>query len=306
MANSSTKTTEGKKVYLYRANTATASMSATQYLNSDRYRLGVGNATSTVNTTALTSSIPIDNGTVLSAGTQTMTGSAGGDNSTDNTTTYKVGAGLTDAKSQNLIANGTSASKTWTVAALSTNATATSFIGHWLYIKDATALAKFKTSGTCVEMRVGSDTSNYYSLTWTAASLAVGWNWLSSAEAALNSYTMTGTVSGNIDTLVYIITTNNSTDTFVAGDVLFDLLRQWTITEAKLAYVSGFPSLNMTNLEATTRMLVSSTQAVGYDINGLVLQNRDTSPLTTDAHTFTAESKSSTDEFVFIAVDRIL
>ena len=40
-----------------------------------------------------------------------LTGSSGGDNSTDNTDTYKEGAGNVDVTSQNLIANDTSATK---------------------------------------------------------------------------------------------------------------------------------------------------------------------------------------------------
>ena len=284
MANGSVKTTNGKRVLLYRGYTPTGSLSATQYLPPDRFRLGIDNATPTISTTTVDDSIPIDNGTVLSNGTQTMTGSAGGDNSTNNTTTFKSGGGLSDDTSQNLIANGTSVSKTWTVTALTTNATATSPIGHWLYIKDATALAKIVS----VEARVGSDTSNYYSQTWLVAVLTTGWNWLSSNVTALNALTQTGTPAGNLDTLVYIITTNNAADAFVAGDVLFDLLRQWVEADAKQAYVTGFPSLNMTTLEATTRALISSTQAVGYDVNAIVLQNQDASPLTTDAHVFTA------------------
>lgn len=306
MVNGSVKTLNGKKVYLYRANTANASLSSTEYLVPDRYRIGTNNTSPSINAASVDNSIPIDNGTVLSNGTQTMTGSLGGDNTTNNVSVYKEGAGATDNTSQNLIANGTSAIKTWTISALTSNATATSFIGQWLYIKDATALAKFATSGTAIEMRVGSDTSNYYYKQWTASQLSIGWNWLSSITTALNELSVTGVPSGNLDTLVIIIYTNNSSDTFVAGDVCYDLLRQWVEADAKLSFVAGYPSLDMTKLEATTRILLSSTQAAGFNMNAAAIQNRDTSPLTTDIHVFTEESKSLTDEYVLVSVDRVL
>ena len=122
-------------------------------------------------------------------------------------------------------------------------------IGVWLYIKDATALAKFKTSGTAFELRVGSDTSNYYSKTMTAANLAVGWNWIQSGTTNLEDLTETGTVSGDLDTYVVVITTNNATDEFAAGDVIIDLLRQWQTSDLTKAYISGYPSIDETNFE---------------------------------------------------------
>lgn len=245
---------------------------------------------------------------MLDNGDNQLTGSSGGDNSTDNSTTYKPGAGLSDNKSQNLIANGTNATKIWTIAnlaALGSNASGTQPFGLWLYIKDATALAKFKSSGTCVEIKLGSDASNYYSKTWTAADLATGWNWLTSNTTNLNALTETGTVSGNIDTFIIEITTNLSTDTFVAGDVLYDLLRQWATSDLVKNFESGYPSLDETNFEVQMRGQLTATQANGFDLNGFGLFNTDGTVLMHSEDTFTAESKSDTDVFTFIVVDRL-
>ena len=63
---------------------------------------------------------------------------------------------------------GTNVLKIWTIADLSslgTNITQTQFFGLWIFIKDSTALAKFKSSGTALEIKLGSDTGNYFSLT---------------------------------------------------------------------------------------------------------------------------------------------
>lgn len=306
MANGSTNTIEKKKIYLYRGNTQNGSLSSTQYLPPDRYRVGINEtATPTVTTTTLAYEIPVDNGTINDNGDNVLTGSLGGDNSTDNTTTYKVGGGQTDNTSQNLIANGTNQTKAWAREPVTNAFLSTSRIGFWFYVKDSTTYAKFLTSGWCLALRVGSDSSNYYEKQWTNTSFTTGWNWMSPGVVS-SGMTTTGTPTGTLDYMQILIRTNNSTDTFVAGDVLYDLCRQWTDTQSKLAYVSGYPTLNMSLLQATTRILIGASQAVGYDINALILQNRDTSELTTDAHVFTAESKSATDEFVFVIEDRIL
>jgi len=206
MANDSIKTTKGKNVMLYRAYTENADLSSTEYLAPSKAKLGINNGTPLIADTNIDYPIPYANGTVNDDGSNTLTGSSGGDNSTDNTTTYKLGAGTSDNTAQNLIANNTSATKIWTISDLSsagTNITITEPFAIWFYIKDSTALAKFKSSGTCLEIKLGSDSSNYYSQTWTVADLAVGWNWITSNLTNVEDLTETGTVSGNVDTFYY-------------------------------------------------------------------------------------------------------
>ena len=130
------------------------------------YKVGIGSTDPTVSDTDLTVAVPISDGTTNDDGSNTLTGSSGGDNSTNNTTTFKQGGGNTDVTAQNLISNGTSATKTWTIANLAaagTVITATEPFGLWLYIADATTLAYFKDSGTAVQIRLGSEINNYYS-----------------------------------------------------------------------------------------------------------------------------------------------
>ena len=253
--------------------------------------------------------VPIDDGTPNDNGNNTLTGSSGGDNTTDNTTTFKEGAGLSDVTSQNLIANNGNVTKIWTISDLSslgTNITGTSPFGLWFYINDAADLAKFLTSGTALEIKLGSDSSNYFSKTFAVSTLATGWNWITSNTVAVNALTETGTVSGNIDTFIIEVITNNATDTFIAGDVLYDLLRQWVSADLFKDMVSGFPTVDVTNLEATSRILLGASQANGFDINGEAIFNKDTAELIISEATFTAESKSSNDEFAWVVVDRLL
>ena len=152
---------------------------------------------------------------------------------------------MSDDTAQNLIANNTNATKIWTIADLSslgTNITQTQPFGLWIFIKDTTTLAKFITSGTALEIKLGSDSSNYFSFTVTAANLATGFNWITSNTVNVEDLTETGTVSGNVDTFIIEITTNNATDTFVAGDVVYDLLRQWAPSDLVKNMETGFPS----------------------------------------------------------------
>jgi len=309
MTTDSIITNKGKNVLLYRAYTENGSLSSTEYLPPTQFKVGILNGTPSVSDTNLDYPVPISNGTVCDNGDNQLTGSSGGDNTTDNTTTYKEGAGASDVTAQNLIANNTNTTKIWTIADLDTNgndAVGTQPFGLWLYIKDSTALAKFKSSGACLEIKIGSDSSNYYSKTWTFADLAVGWNWITSNTTNVEDLTETGTVSGDLDTFIIEITTNNATDTFVAGDVVYDLLRQWGSTDLIDDFVSGYPTFDYTDNEVTIRCFLTSTNSNGFDINGLGIFNEDSSVLMTDESTFTAESKSSTDEFAFVIKNRIL
>ena len=213
-------------------------------------------------------------------GDNTLTGSSGGDNSTDNTTTYKDGAGVSDAVAQNLIKNATNVTGIWTIsnlAANGTNITGTQPFGLWLYIKDATALAKFKSSGTCLTIKIGSDSSNYYYKTFERNQLSTGWNWISSNTVNVNALSQTGTVTGSIDTFIIEIITNNATDTFVAGDVVYDLLRQWSTTDL----VKDVESVTYDTTDASALVISKLTvsEANGFLLSKQALFNTDSSPL---------------------------
>lgn len=288
---------------LYRTYTANGSLSSTQYLPPTKFRVGVSNGTPNIASTDLDVAVPQTYGTINDNCSDTFTGSNGGTNTTDNTTTYKEGGGVTDNTSQNLLTTGSNVTKTWTISTLDNNFTATYYAGFWLYIKDATALAKFLSAGTALEVRFRSDSSNYYAKTWTASQLSTGWNWLPCG--VINTLTATGT-PGTLDEFMIQITTNNAADAFIAGDVLIDLVRTWQDSDTRSTFVSGYPTLDYTNMEVTTRCLLPTTSANGYDLNGFGIYNEDTSPLLLNELTHTSESKTSLDEFAYVVKERIL
>ena len=292
-------TTLGKKILLNRGYKATP-----DYSIPSQFKVGTGTTAPAVGDTDLANSIPIGFGTVNDNGDNTLTGSNGGDNSTDNTTIYKPGANLTDNTAQNLIANDTSATKTWAISdlsALGTVASATQYTSLWLYILDDTARNKLLTSGTAVEVKLGSDSSNYYSKTFEVSTLQTGWNWLQ--LGVLNTNTETGTVGSPIDYFEIVATTNNTTDEFVAGDFIYDLLRQYEDTDL-LKDIKSI-SINETTLKASIVCEVLSDQAVGYDLTELGTFNSDATPKLSGRDTYTAQSKASTDEFKFTITEVI-
>jgi len=292
--------TNGKKILLYRAYTNNGDLSSTEYLPATKFKVGVNNATPTITGNDLTNSIPIGNGTLNDDGTNTLTGSNGGDNTTDNNDNYKQGAGVVDGTSQNLIANDTSVTKTWSLT-LTTFIDASLPFGFWFYLIDTSALGKLVS----LKARLGSDTSNYYEKTILNADLNVGWNWINTNTDAVNTLTETGTVTGDVDTFILEVTTNNATDVFVAGDLMYDLLRQWEASDLIKSFVTSFPSINLLNLEVTTRAYLTSLEANGFLLDGLGFFNEDSSPLMTSEDTIAGASKSATDEFAFVAVDRV-
>lgn len=303
MVSGSIVKTNQKKSLLYRGFTAT--LSTTEYLPPSQFKVGINNDTPDISGNDLTIPIPITNGTVNDDGSNQLTGSSAGNNTTDNTTTYKEGAGESDNTAQNLIKDNSDVAAQWTITSLSTNIDDSKYGGFWLYIKDSTALSKFRTSGNPFVIRIGSDvTANYYSKEFSYTTLVSGWQWVQ--LGIISDMTEVGTVGSPIDSFQIRIATNNATDTFVAGDLVYDLLRQWEDTDLVKDLEVGYPSINLTALSVTTRGVLTATQSNGFDIDGHGIFNEDTSPLMMSEDTTGGESKSRTDEFAFVAVDRFI
>ena len=301
MVSGSLITNKGKELMLNRAWTPNGSLSSTEYLTPTQFSVGIENTTPTITATDQTIKVPITNGTVLDTGTINLTGSNGGDNTTNNTVTYKDGAGEVDNISQNLIANTSSITKTWS-GTLTTFVDATKPYALWFYVNDQTTLDKIVQ----LNVKLGSDASNYYEQVILNTSLVVGWNWITTNLNAVNTLTETGTVSGNIDTFILEVTTNLAADVFVAGDVVYDLLRQWEETDLYKDFQLGYPLINNTTREVTIKCFLSSTNANGFLINSIATWNEDTTKLMNSLDVFSDESKSPTDEFTFTMKNRMI
>ena len=303
MATGGLITNNGKNWLLNRAYKATTDYDEPYYL-----KIGIGLTTPVVTDTAMETPIPISNGTINDDGSNTLTGSGGGSNSTDNTTTYKQGGNVVDVTAQNLIATTGSVNKIWTIADLDTAGTIitdSKYVALWFYIKNAAALAKLASTGTCLEIKMGSDSSNYYSITKEASDLAVGWNWIHSYPTIVSGLTETGTVSGSVDTLVIKAVTGSATALFAAGDVVYDLLRTYEASDLLKAIESGYPIFNTTNKTATTRFKIPVTEANGFDITEIGIFSKDTVPIMIAHDVTSGESKTKSDEFRYNSTDEV-
>jgi len=308
MASGNVKTNSGRSILLYRGYTANADLSATQYLPPTQFKVGISNGTPTVLDTDLAVPILIGLGTVVDDGSSAWTGSNGGQNTTDNTTTFKEGSNAADATSQNLLATTGNATKTWTIAGLTI--TAAKPISFWIYITTA-SLAKFLLAGTALQLRIrttGDAANKSYLKSWTTSELLSGWNYMHTGSTNVNGLTTGagGAPSGSLNEAVLEIITNNTTDTFTTGDVCYDLLRQWAATDLVKDYVAGYPSFNYTTQEVTIRCYLNILEANGFLLNSLALFNEDTVPLMSDEITHESQSKSSTDEFSYVTKSRII
>lgn len=306
MANNSIITNLGKKVILNRA-----FKSSPDYTVPSQFKVGISNDTPSLSDTDLDIPVPISNGTVIDNGDNTLTGTGGGTSSTDNVSIYKEGAGQTDNHSQNLLANGTSATKEWYRSPLTASFTATQPFSLWLYIADATAYAKFLSAGTAFEVRIrtsGDAANKSYYYQRTKAQLAVGWNYITSGTTNVNALSTGagGAPSGALNELRLLIYTNNAADTFSAGDVCYDICRQWATSDLYKTFSSGYPLLDETNMEVEIRGVLTTLECNGFDINGNAILNSDATYKMTHETTHTSESKSSTDQFTFISRTRLV
>ena len=306
MANGNIITNLGKKIIINRT-----FKSSPDYLPLSKFSTGIQNSTPSVASTDLDYKIPISNGTAIDGGNNLLTGSGGGNNSSDNTSVTKEGCGLSDGKSQNLLTNGTSATKTWTLTPLTANFSLTEPFAFWLYINTAATYLKFIAAGTALQLRIrtsGDAANKYYYYDRTKAQLAVGWNWITSNTTTVNGLSTGagGAPSGALNEFIIEITTTAAGDLFAAGDVCYDLMRRWATTDLTKTYVTSYPTLDETNFEAEIRAQILSTEANGFNINGYADFNTDATNKMGTESTITAESKSSTDQFTFISKLRLV
>jgi len=294
----------GKKIILNRAYKVTP-----DYTSPSRFKVGVDSSVPNIGDVDLNNPIPITNGIIYDGGDKNMTGKHGGLDTTNNTTTYKDGAGTTDVTSQNLLTTTTSGSKTWYLDSGSMNSNVSGTqdnCGLWLYIKNTTTYNYFKSSGTAVEVRLGSGTADdYYKFGKTRSQLNIGWNWLTSGTAVVNLNSVGTPTDASMDSFVLQVLTNNDSDTWSSGDVIYDLLRGWKRGDEFNSWTSAsYPSVNESTFTVEMRGQLSTTQANGFNIDSFGDFNSGTMMAGKDV--FTAESKSSTDQFTFVVQDRLI
>jgi hypothetical protein len=296
MANGSILTSSGKKIILNRAYKASPDYTAPTV-----FKVGISNGTPSVADTDLDNPIAIT-GTEAVDDCEATTGWTDSADMNTATSTTQVKEGT---NSLSLEKNG-AGSATYSTAKTTTSRVFTSkTLFVWLYI---TAVADLVATGTdAVTIRFGSDAggaNHYYQKGWDISELAAGWNLLYFTSASADS-----TVgSPNLSAMIYsyiALTCDNAADLIAVNRIMMDDWKLASTDDFTKTYVSGYPTINETTLEVEIRCQLLSTEANGYDLNGFGLFNTDGTVLMHSEDTFTAESKSNTDQFTFIVKDRL-
>jgi len=94
----------------------------------------------------------------------------------------------------------------------------------FVYIKDNTTLNKLKSVGVAIGLRHGSDGANNYAWDIARSELSLGWNKLGPYNISNVDGTNGSPVDAACDYMYIAFFTNNSNDTWSAGDVIFDYI----------------------------------------------------------------------------------
>jgi hypothetical protein len=156
----------------------------------------------------------------------------------------------------------------------------------------------------CLELRFGSDSSNYYYWQKNQADLVVGWNWINNLNTTNAGTTGTPVITA-CDYTLFKYNTNLVTDVVVAGDLIVDDMYLVQATDFFTTYVSGYPQIDETNLMVTTRLFISTAQANGFSLNEFGLFNADNPKKLFSRVTHTPITKTSAVQIFFVQKDMI-
>ena len=296
MTTGSVVTTQGKQIVINRTFNAVPTYTIPQY-----FSLGIGTSTPVIGDTALSYAIPITKTNVVDA-CNAITGWTGSADATIslNTTTYKEGTG-----SLNLAKTGTASS----VCNMSKTTPTADFTGKslnlWFFVKDASTLAKL-TATSCVEIRYGSGSGNYYYWRKDIGDFAVGWNWIHGLTSA-NATGTTGTpvIGTCIYTLVQFSVTANSVVT-AAGDTIVEDIYLTLPADYYAVNFVGFPIIDEATLMITNKLFLTTTQANGFQLAEFGIFNADTPKKDFSRAVHTSITKTSSVQIFYIEKDEIL
>ena len=268
MATGNVFTYDGRNVLLNRF-----FKSSPDYGPASGVKFGTGTTTPTVDDTDIEEPIPINNLVQVDDCDATTGWTAGTDSAvTLNNTTYVQGTG-----SLNLTKSGTSGlncsiSKTTTSANMGTDS-----LRLFFYILNSTALNKLATN-SCVIVRFGSDSSNYYEWFFDRADLSTGWNVLKDMTTS-NGIPTGLPVTTAMDYTLVQFTTNNASDTTSAGDIIVDNILLGSSADAYDAFQSGIPIFDEGTQSVTIVHTLGLTTANGYNITEFGTFNSDSTNL---------------------------
>lgn len=292
---SSLKLTAGVKLALNRAYKASP-----DYTALTKFKAGYAQTTPTVGTTDLANPVPITGTESVDTAEATAGWTANTGDTTGiavSTTRFKQGASsLTFAKS------GTGAASCGVNKAVTSRDYTSKNLYFWVYI---TSLADLISAGTAMEVQYGSDSSNYYRFDIAIGSLVAGWNLFEKASSEASATVGTPAIAA-CDFFKITFYTDLAADTIAADRINIDEILVASSDDYTKDFEATYPQLDETNMEATIRCVLDSTQANGHLIDSVLLVNTDASVIAGSIDTITEESKTSTDEFIFLLRERFI
>lgn len=273
-------------------------LTAGTYSKVEDFKVGIGTTGFNVADTDLEEAIPIS-GTEQVDDCDATTGWVDSADMTlsVNTSTYKQGTGALNLTKDAGASANASTSKTTTSRDFTSKE-----LSIWIYIKDSTALAKLATT-SCLTIRFGSDSSNYYYWTKDLADLAVGWNLINGLTSSTASTTGSPAIAACDYTFIQLTATTAAT-TWSAGDMIMDDIKLISSDDYLGDFEATYPSINQTTQEITYRAVLNSLEANGYPLTEIGVFNTDSTPSMWSRQLFTSISKSDTEEVRFIIKDR--
>lgn len=255
----------------------------------------------TTGTTTLSNPIPLTGTESVDDCEATAGWSTDADNAVSlNSTTFKEGS-----NSLNIIKAGTSIATSTTAKTVTSRDFTDKFVHAWVYIN--TTNVALVAAGTAVEIRYGSAAGDYWSKQYTKAefiALQVS-NWADLYFDDSESSTGSPLVAA-CDYFLIQITLTATSDTFSAGDFMIDDIRVASDADYQLGIDSGLPVDDTANFEQTRQYTIPATSGNGYNFDGMQEENTDSTPITWGPSKYPDESKSATDRFIMIVVDRIV
>lgn len=251
--------------------------------------VGIGDQTADASATSLTRSFPIKDYEVV----DDLDAVTGWSATTDGSVALNTTAGefIEGTGCLNLVKSGsTQTSVTYSKTVTSVDFTSKE-LWVWLHVGD---LSDLVASGTAVELRFGSDASNYYYIQYAASALSTGANWL-----YFNSSTATGTTGSPsiaaCDYVAIILTVDLAADTFTGNSIRLDHMHLASAGDYQASFETGPTIVGADNRTIRSVVRLRTNQAIGATATNTGWKTTDGTLYGIDQ--FTLDTKTQSEEW---------
>lgn len=270
MAASSAITVNGLNMMLNRAFKGTPTLEEPTY-----FKVGIGTTVAASTDTDLSKPLPVSGSTTIDA-CDADTGWSNEDDADAEAVNSTAGQFKEGTGCLNLPTTYSAGTAGWYKTVSSQDLTTdNNYFLVWFYIVDSSDLT---TSSSAVRITLGTSgftNVNYYDTANT--SIADGWNLLVFDADDPTSTGGTGADESDVDSIKLTVLLDSSQAT---NDMRMDFWHSCTETQQLVSFESGFPSLNTTDIQATTKGIINETSMNdgAYEVNEIGLFSGDSPP----------------------------